>query len=102
MTTDRKLTLVEKTTIGYFEEDSAEGYCDLVVPVKSLKAGKRYTFRLNVTNDAGMDSASWEVEVERGMTVGTFAVSPATGKAMITDFSLNIGGYTYPNGSLFF
>lgn len=74
----------------------------MVIPIKVLKAGKRYKFRLNVSNSEGNDSATWEVEVERGMTVGTFAVTPATGKAMTTDFSLNIGGYTYPNGTLFF
>jgi hypothetical protein len=74
----------------------------LIIPVKTLKAGKRYLFRLNVSNSEGNDSASWEVEIERGMTEGTFSVSPATGKAMTTDFRLDIGGYTYPNGSLFF
>lgn len=58
----------------------------MIIPVKTLKAGKRYKFRLNVSNSEGNDSASWEVEIERGMTEGTFEVSPATGKAMTTDF----------------
>jgi len=75
----------------------ARGYAALTLPPGSLSPGGRYAFRLDAADASGAATAYVTLQAMELPAGGTIAVSPATGAALSTPFTLTTAGWTDGN-----